>query len=425
MDIKEGLGLTVSGQNLNQSNIRQVIDSKISDAVVSIMNPDHNANIKKGFSLSAPTSLRIYTIGEGRKDEQFDYAWIYDLDKFKKVWEMDYYKTDFAGGAEKNLKEWDQITLPAGNYMLTYVTDDSHGYDDWNSMPPDDPQFYGITIWADSQQDRKNVVPFKKSAEIKPVLAINQVGDHEYISQGLRVKAPVELRLLCLGEFASDEMADGGWIMNANSREVVWDMSRASLVQAGGAKKNKMFDGKIRLEKGEYIVYYSTDDSHSYRDWNSGPPHEQDYWGITLWATKNEDLSKVELFNSAKFKSDKVIAEILQVRDHQFSSEPFVLNKDSKLRILAIGEGTNGYLVDYSWIKNTDTGKVVWEMTYRTTEHAGGAQKNRMYNEVIMLPKGSYTVYYQTDDSHSYRDWNASPPREPELYGISVQLEDN
>ena len=422
--LNEVLGLSIKGQNVVSSNIDQLFSSKVSDAIVSITKPNHNSNIKNGFSLSASTSLNIYALGEGRKDEQFDYAWIYDVDKYNRVWEMDYRNTDFAGGADKNLKVSESITLPAGNYIVNYVSDDSHGYDDWNSMPPDDPQFYGITIWAKSDQDKRNVIPFKKSEEVKPVLAINQVGDREFIAQGLKVKAPLEIRLLCLGEFTS-EMADGGWIINASNRNVVWDMNDAVLQHAGGASKNKMFDGKIKLDKGDYIVYYTTDDSHSYRDWNSGPPHEQDYWGITLWATKSEDLSKVELFSPEKFKSDKVIAEILQVRDDQYLNESFELKADSKLRIIAIGEGSDGDLFDYGWIKNNDTGKIVWEMTYRTTEHAGGAQKNRMFNDVIMLPKGSYNLYFETDDSHSYRDWNASPPREPEMYGISVQLEDN
>ena len=96
------------------------------------------------------------------------------------------------------------------------------------------------------------------------------------------------------------------------------------------------------------------------------------------------------------------------------------MDKDTNLRIFALGEGVDGDMVDYGWIKNTDTGKVVWEMTYRNTDAAGGASKNRMYNDTIILPKGSYKVYYETDGSHSYRRWNASPPRDPERYGISL-----
>ena len=68
---------------------------------------------------------------------------------------------------------------------------------------------------------------------------------------------------------------------------------------------------------------------------------------------------------------------------------------------------------DYAWIEEAGTGRVVWEMTYRMTEHAGGAKKNRMFNDTIRLDKGEYVVYYETDGSHSYEDWNASPPTGP------------
>ena len=26
----------------------------------------------------------------------------------------------------------------------------------------------------------------------------------------------------------------------------------------------------------------------------------------------------------------------------------------------------------------------------------------------------------ETDDSHSYHDWNDDPPRDPEMYGITI-----
>ncbi len=418
-ELREGMGMTVTG-NFTKTSAAGLIDSKIKDAVVAIIKPDHNANIKKGFSLSAETSLRIYAVGEGDRDETFDYAWIYDVDKNKRVWVMDYSNSNAAGGAKKNMLVDEKITLPAGNYLVSYVTDDSHTYNDWNAMPPDDPQYTGITIWADKPS---NVVAFKMPEAVAPVLQLTKVRDDEQISKGLSLKSATELRVLCIGEESDDEMADNGWIINAATKEIVWDMNERRREHAGGAEKNKMVDETITLDKGDYIVYYSTDDSHSYGDWNSGPPHEQDHYGITLWATKKEDRAKVTLFDPNTYKNDKVVVEIVRVRDDQQFSETFTLDRDTKLRIVAIGEGDDGELVDYGWIKNTETGKVVWEMTYRNTESAGGASKNRLFNDTIILPKGTYKVYYETDGSHSYRNWNANPPRDPERYGISLLKE--
>ena len=417
--IQEQMTLSVSGQNLMATDFRNAIRNKTADAIVSIQRPEHNSNTKAGFSLAAETTLKIYALGEAHKDEIFDFAWIYDIDKGTRVWEMTYKTSDFGGGADKNVRVNTKIKLPAGNYLVTYVTDDSHGYNDWNMMPPDDPQFSGITIWADAT-DKKNVIPFKSPEQLKPVVDITKVRDDEFRTKGISVKSAVDVRVLCVGEISSDDMADGGWIINAATREKVWDFNRQQTKHAGGAKKNQLFDGNVRLEKGDYIIYYATDGSHSYEDWNSGPPYEQDYWGITLWTTRKEDINKVSVFSPAEYKNANAVAEILQVRDDEDRFKTFTLNQDTRLRVIALGEGSDGEMDDFGWIENVSTGRTVWDMTYRSTTHGGGASKNRFFNDVIILPKGEYKVHYQTDGSHSYRDWNASPPSDQEKYGISI-----
>ena len=75
---------------------------------------------------------------------------------------------------------------------------------------------------------------------------------------------------------------------------------------------------------------------------------------------------------------------------------------------------------DYGYIKNSETGKRVWYMFADETEHAGGAGKNRQVNEVISLPKGKYKLYFRTDGSHSFADWNDNPPTDKQHYGITV-----
>ena len=101
-------------------------------AVVSIIRVGDDEEIEKGFSLKAPTKLRIYALGEGRKREIFDYAWIYNAKTREKVWEMDNWDADYAGGGRKNLLFDEEIELPAGSYLVDYVSDDSHSFYDWN-----------------------------------------------------------------------------------------------------------------------------------------------------------------------------------------------------------------------------------------------------------------------------------------------------
>jgi hypothetical protein len=77
-------------------------------------------------------------------------------------------------------------------------------------------------------------------------------------------------------------------------------------------------------------------------------------------------------------------------------------------------------MYDYAWIENSRTGRIVWEMTYRKTERAGGARKNRMFDDSIFLEAGEYEVFYESDDSHSFVDWNDSPPHDPVHWGVTI-----
>ena len=88
-----------------------------------------------------------------------------------------------------------------------------------------------------------------------------------------------------------------------------------------------------------------------------------------------------------------------------------------------MGEGTGNTMHDTAWITDDD-GQVVWEMTYRMTEHAGGARKNRMYSGAIILDSGEYTLHYKSDGSHSYEDWNSTAPDDPESWGVILRVND-
>ena len=79
-------------------------------------------------------------------------------------------------------------------------------------------------------------------------------------------------------------------------------------------------------------------------------------------------------------------------------------------------------MYDYAWIENNQTGRTVWEMTWRNTLPAGGASKNRLFDDIVLLPPGSYTVRYITDGSHSAGDWNAAPPKDPFNWGVIISL---
>lgn len=415
------LFISVESAGLKSANVDALIKNKLEGAVVSFNRVREDEDLEKGFTLTAETSLDIYAVGEGGKREVFDYVWIRNAANRERVFEMNYRNTEFAGGAEKNLSLNETIKLPAGSYIVSYVTDDSHSYGEWNALPPDDPEFWGVTVWPSTDADRRNVTDFVQPKTATPLVDLTQVRDDELVSEGLKVTSEVEVRVLCLGEASgNDEMVDYGWIINAVTREKVWEMDAWDAEHAGGADKNRMQQERIKLAPGEYIVYYVTDDSHSYRDWNASRPQEDDLWGISIWATNDADINKVSTFEPKAYKSANVIAEITMVGNDEYIKRTFDLDQDTKVRIIGLGEGTDDEMHDFGYIKNMDTGKIVWEMRYRNSDYAGGARKNREFNETMTLEKGSYRIVYESDGSHAYRRWNADAPRDPERWGISI-----
>lgn len=417
------LFLTVSGSlkpNMGTEKVDEIRDK----AIVAFVRVGDDEYLRKGFTLSSETKLKIYSVGEGRRESLYDHGWIVNLKTHERVWDMDGRFSDYAGGGEKNIMEEETITLPAGSYMAYYVSDDSHSFEEWNVLPPDDPQFWGLTVSPASESDRKKVVPFKEVETAKPVIEITRVFDDEYRSQGFKLSDKTKLRILCLGEESySGGMADYGWIINADTRETVWEMQTRKSEHAGGADKNRMVSDELTLPKGNYIAFYSSDDSHSYESWNASPPYDRESWGISIWVENENDKKYISFFDEKDYRSDDVLAQIVRVRDDDFKRESFTLDKITKVKIIAIGEGDRSEMYDFGWIENDDTRDIVWEMTYRKTEDAGGARKNRMFNGTILLEPGNYTVFYETDGSHSYRDWNDTPPHDAERYGITIIIE--
>jgi hypothetical protein len=417
----ENYKMTISSKEGFTSNSgREYIDKMANKAIVSFVRTGDDEIETKNFALTSETKLYIYCEGEREGLEFYDFAWIYDLKTHEKVWPNSLTDYNRAGGGRKNFIAFQELTLPAGEYQVNYVTDGSHSYERWNVMPPNDPQMWGITVWCDNV-DKKNVSEITR--EHLPVVDLTKVRDDDFVSKGFELTKDVDLRVICLGEIADYEPNDYGWIMSAKTRETIWKFSKSKSEYAGGGKKNRIVNEVISLEKGKYIAYFASDGSHSYRDWNTAPPQDQKMWGLSLWTVKDDDKSSIKLFNEEELIDENVIVEIARVRDNERKYEDFAINKESKVRIYAIGEGDDGEMHDTGWLKNMDTGKIVWEMTYRTSEHAGGANKNRMYNNYIVLPKGNYRLYYETDGSHSYMDWNADPPLDQMNYGIKILKE--
>ncbi|MCK5127448.1 MAG: hypothetical protein KAR42_14425 [candidate division Zixibacteria bacterium] len=396
------------------------------NAIVSINQPEANEFIKQGFTLERELDLRVYAIGEYSDSYEVfvDGAWIINASTREKVWTMDKWNTSRAGGATKNRSIRDIIALPPGNYIAYYATDDSHDADEWNSPPPADPLNYGMVLSVVNEGDKRFVSNYDDMHNEVEITRLVRVRDDSFEKAGFTLKEDAKIHIFALGErsYSDDELVDYGWITDMETMDRVWQMDGDNTGYAGGAAKNCQFDGVVELKAGNYMLYYRTDDSHAYGDWNTAAPFDKRSWGISIFGVGNDfsedDFELVDQFQPG----GKVLVDLTGLGNYEEISRSFMIEKNTRVRVMALGEGKSRVMYDYGWIENKRTGEVVWEMTYRKTRHAGGASKNRFAVANLTLEKGEYTAFFLTDDSHSLERFNASPPDEPERWGLIVTL---
>jgi hypothetical protein len=533
----------------------QLLDDKtprLANQVISITRPRNLSESRKAFKLSSDLDINIYGIGEySESDDVFiDGAKIIDAKTRQTVWAMERWNTDWAGGALKNRSFQDDISLATGEYILQYWTDDSHTFDDWSGTPPYDPYFWGVTLAAVSARDVDRIKPSDIEQRKHTLVQIIKVVDDADLARVFEVKKDIKVNVYAIGEGKKGYMYDYGWIERADDSEIAWKMREEETGHAGGAYKNRLYDGIIDLAAGDYVLRFKSDGSHSFNSWNEPQPSDPRHYGITLYSyDENFDPGSVEagelqnlshkcksevtqfhielpeipeiheIYTDIQFEfntqemmelrmkyQDKmlelqtlyrdemaelrenwmedpddyddvrefeeemkdlqfglkdemseltqeymdemadmreeweeghgepniivvapisnrqgVVVDISQVGNDAHITSFFEFDQPSRIRIYALGEGSGGKMYDYGWIVNKQTGSIIWEMTYRKTRHAGGAGKNRMVDDVIMLDKGEYEVHYVTDGSHSYPHWNAGAPSDPQNWGINIQ----
>ena len=415
------LAITGPGEPVSEARLDSARAAFRATSIVSL-SPGPNATDRRGFALTRPTSVEIYSVGELRRDQAFDYGWIMNADTRKRVWTMTYDDTDPAGGAAKNRVAHETLHLKPGRYVAYFADDDTHRPDDWNNVPPTDPESWGLTLKIADPAARAAV----KTFDYQPVpagqtiVSFVEVGNDERRAEGFTLKRPMDVRVYALGEASAEELVDYAWIVDADNHARIWTMSVDNTAPAGGADKNRLFDGTLHLAPGSYLVYYRSDGSHSYDDWNAAPPPEARYWGVSVFpASGRLNPNDVTKFERGARPGGRVVAQLIDMGDNENARATFQLTGTTRLRVYALGEGRDGQLFDYGWIEDSG-GRAVWVMKYDATEPAGGADKNRMFEGAIRLPAGSYVLRYASDGSHSHADWNDDPPDDPDDWGITV-----
>ncbi|HZM16215.1 MAG TPA: hypothetical protein VFE28_09450 [Candidatus Krumholzibacteria bacterium] len=396
----------------------------------------------QGIELRRAGQIDIEAVGVRPRweHELIAYAWILDSRTREPVWEMETDDSERVSGQRLLRKATKTLDLPAGRYEVYAWAADVHG-EYWHSYRVFGFNFSDDGNWGrDSRRveealddcymtldsktlTKADVTSFTPTGELPgSLLRFAGLENDSSVRSAFRLDAAAELEIYAFTELPNDwELgADTGWIENMATHERVWKMGHRNTRPAGGADKNRVFRDSVRLDKGDYVLVYGTDDSHAYPEWNARPPLDPLNWGVTLLPGKNFPAGVFHRIEAPT--PGEALVDLTRARDDDALEQAFRLTRESELWIRGVGEYSEGEdeFADYGWIQKAGSSEIVWEMTYDNTNHAGGAEKNRMFDGRVRLPAGDYVAYYYTDDSHSYRRWNASPPFERDAWGLAI-----
>lgn len=405
------------------------------------------------FVLAGPQALRVTAVGgEPRPDRPRDRnkndwqndkqttwpaaAWILDARTRAVVWDLRSAESDRSANGLRHFAG--TVQLPAGLYEAHYASYPaafvSNGNFDLRTLARlgrrlrhggpyvDDGAYkeFAFTITGSGRAATSDEVEAAHTAFMATAIASAVPERGSSTRQAFELTRPADVEVYAIGEIRQDGAFDYGWILNADTHERVWKMEYGNTEPAGGAQKNRMVHETLRLKPGRYVAYFVNDDSHGPEEWNAVPATDPEFWGLTLRVADPRARAGVRPFTYEPVPAGQTLVSLTRIGDDATRSAGFTLRRAMDVRIYAIGEVSGSDMVDYAWIVDATQHRRVWTMSYANTEHAGGAEKNRLFEGTVHLEAGSYMVHFTSDGSHSYDDWNAAAPAEGRYWGVSV-----
>lgn len=325
---------------------------------VSIKDLEPNALEMVSFSVDRQADVEIQAVGAGLRSGEylFAYPWIIDARTRQLVWSMEEEITDDVSSSKWLRSYDDEISLRPGSYELIYYAGppfyyfgdmDSgdlkellDGLGNWfekgKSDFPDDEEIerrlapkYTVVLTSDDELRVDDAPPVRRA----PISLIRPAND-SYRKVDFQLTDDCDLEIYCIGEFAgsAESMVDGGWIVDADSRERIWELSEDNSDHAGGAQKNRRFHETVRLPRGEYTAFYVTDDSHTWDDWNSPPPIDPEAWGLQIFPARDAELSKIKILTAVA--AEMPLLRMTGIGDNEMVSETFRLTESDRKSVV-------------------------------------------------------------------------------------------
>jgi hypothetical protein len=294
------------------------------------------------------------------------------------------------------------------------------------------------------------------AAQESAILSLKDTLRTEVQARAFTLPRPMRVHVYAKGGGEGEQPLHAyGWILDAATREVVWQMDGRNAKVEGAFR---VADQYLDLKAGSYEAYYSNHGfswaapfGHGIREIDrrrlvgGAPAGERDRFGFRAifeslrpgrlheWKAQVGHYG-MEVYAAAAEAAEVKTApaplawrgEVLALgadRDDGTWSAAFKVSRPVTLHVYAQGERvSHDGSVDTGWILDAQTRKPVWELHTAKGDYAGGASKNIRKVETLALPAGEYVVGYRTDDSHSPAHWNAPPPCDPLRYGLVLSL---
>ncbi len=276
-----------------------------------------------------------------------------------------------------------------------------------------------------------------------PVLsAIKEIDHAGLYSQRFRLERDARVQIDAVGSGWPDEeiLFSYAWLLKLSDRSVAWAMDWRAV--EADRNDNVSAAAEIDLTAGDYVLYFSALGGFF--------PIKKEVRLLKMFRLGTFNIEGGTLVAWDRYGEPARWKAVVRATDPGLSLSDFVVNppppeliapvafreagsgefyraalevrQTIRMRILAVGEyvAREQGFADGAWIEDRDECARVWDMTLRNTEPAGGAKKNRVFDDIVELAPGRYLLCYVTDDSHAFGDWNAPPPYDPESWGVTL-----
>jgi hypothetical protein len=239
----------------------------------------------------------------------------------------------------------------------------------------------------------------------------------------------VEIEAVALVGVMGTAGASAAWVLDAESRELVWEMGRGRPVAQ--ARRTSRYRERVRLAAGSYEVYYALaagvgDGDDPVAGFVRGlfgatvPPEDLAALGVAVRG-EGRALDGAALERLRERRRQGLLVDLAGLGDGAWEARGFALGSPAEVEVHALGELNREFASDTGWILDAERRRVVWALTWEGSEPAGGNPDNRTAHARLRLPAGRYEARFVTDAGHSAAGWHGAPPRDPASWGVTLR----